>query len=571
MPSITMPSITSWIRLEPGALAEDESMGLEARIYDPLWLLGRQWQLGEFQGSDGGSPVVARLRAESALLTRYMPGLPQGSTDARPYDVKKQPLETLVEREPVRQLQHLLLAVDAGLHFLRLLKRRPLSRPYRDAYVQKYAVSPLSSEQRSQFDRSSIQSFDLLAGRVPDGDLLYRDLHGAMPGLPAEPAIDGADADHVRAAAAEWIAWYESMYSQPVEGESAWLDDRLEYAFSVSARTSAGEQMLMAREYIDGQLDWFAFNTAGGNSLGAAADAPPKAITRTTIPSAVTFRGMPAARWWEFEDAQVDFGAIDAGPEDLARLLLIEFATTYGNDWFVIPIEVDTGSLTSVRSLIITDTFGGRYAVPDSRESGNSWRMFQLAPDKPGPGQSMSNFLFVPPVVLKNLEGSPIEEVVFLRDEMANMAWGVERVVEAADGRALNRHDEYSLRSPESAGPNAPSGAVTYELSTSPPDYWIPLVPVQVNGSRAIRLRRAAMLDAAGMPQFGQAKGRVLTPNPGRRLDLYEEEVPREGVRVTRSYQYTRWLDGATHLWVGRRKEIGHGEGSSGLLFDKLS
>ena len=35
---------------------------------------------------------------------------------------------------------------------------------------------------------------------------------------------------------------------------------------------------------------------------------------------------MPAARFWEFEDAQVDFGSVDAGPTDLARMLLVEFA-----------------------------------------------------------------------------------------------------------------------------------------------------------------------------------------------------------------------------------------------------
>jgi hypothetical protein len=142
--------------------------------------------------------------------------------------------------------------------------------------------------------------------------------------------------------------------------------------------------------------------------------------------------------------------------------------------------------------------------------------------------------------------------------------------VQGADGRALNRHDEYYSRRAEPQAANSPDGVVTYELSSTPPDYWIPLVPVQIEGSRGIRLRRAAMLDATGVPQFSRAKGRILTPNPGRRLDLYEEEIPREGVRVTRSYQYTRWLDGATLLWVGRRKEIGRGDGSSGLFFDTL-
>jgi hypothetical protein len=51
-------------------------------------------------------------------------------------------------------------------------------------------------------------------------------------------------------------------------------------------------------------------------------------------------------------------------------------------------------------------------------------------------------------------------------------------------------------------------------------------------------------------------------------LDIFEEEIPREGARVTRSYQYARWLDGQPLLWIGRKKTIGRGEGSSGLRFD---
>ena len=51
-----------------------DETSLQARIYDPLWLLARQWQFGEFQGEDNGSPVMARWRAESARLTRYHAG-----------------------------------------------------------------------------------------------------------------------------------------------------------------------------------------------------------------------------------------------------------------------------------------------------------------------------------------------------------------------------------------------------------------------------------------------------------------------------------------------------------------
>jgi hypothetical protein len=52
---------------------------------------------------------------------------------------------------------------------------------------------------------------------------------------------------------------------------------------------------------------------------------------------------------------------------------------------------------------------------------------------------------------------------------------------------------------------------------------------------------------------------------------LFDEEVPRAGARVTRNWQYARWIDGSRHLWIGTRKEPGRGEGSSGLRFDTIA
>jgi hypothetical protein len=51
-------------------------------------------------------------------------------------------------------------------------------------------------------------------------------------------------------------------------------------------------------------------------------------------------------------------------------------------------------------------------------------------------------------------------------------------------------------------------------------------------------------------------------------LTLREDDVPRERARATRAYQLARWIDGTTLLWLGRRKSVGRGEGSSGLRFD---
>lgn len=110
------------------------------------------------------------------------------------------------------------------------------------------------------------------------------------------------------------------------------------------------------------------------------------------------------------------------------------------------------------------------------------------------------------------------------------------------------------------------AGSLRYRLSTEVPDYWIPLLPVATG--QGLRLRRGAVLNTSGDKGVTPAEGEILTPQPGQPLEIYEEEIPREGVRVTRTYQLTRWYDGSTHLWMGRRKEIGRGEGSSGLRFD---
>jgi hypothetical protein len=87
----------------------------------------------------------------------------------------------------------------------------------------------------------------------------------------------------------------------------------------------------------------------------------------------------------------------------------------------------------------------------------------------------------------------------------------------------------------------------------------------------SIRLKRGVLPKFEGDEMVGvlDAQGKVL--EPGRDLLLHDEEVPREGARVSRSYQYARWVDGSTHLWIGRRKQPGRGEGSSGLQFDVIA
>ena len=49
--------MSTWQRLEATTIDATLVEGPEARIADPMWMLGRQWQVGEFTGEDAASPL----------------------------------------------------------------------------------------------------------------------------------------------------------------------------------------------------------------------------------------------------------------------------------------------------------------------------------------------------------------------------------------------------------------------------------------------------------------------------------------------------------------------------------
>ena len=129
-----------------------------ARVFDPLWMLTRQWQMGEFQAEDAGTPVQARVRATTATLCRRFSGeLPKPSVSPAPvpiaaqaYNPAQTPLEVLVERRRMRandekDARMLTFAVESGLHFLRMLESQALSK-YRPVFITKLALQPLAHD-----------------------------------------------------------------------------------------------------------------------------------------------------------------------------------------------------------------------------------------------------------------------------------------------------------------------------------------------------------------------------------------------------------------------------------------
>ena len=581
-----MASITGWFRLEPRSRLASLQTGLQARVHDPLWMLTRQWQVGEFQAQDGGSPVSVRVRGTAARLSRYHAGPLTGSTvTGEAYDGTT-PLETLVEREPTEpntaSESRTGGAAEAGAHFLRLLEAAGAGS-YRAAYVDAYPLGATATPAAG----TGARFLRVLAGRTVDGARLYADLDVALrtpdqePALPAAPTIAPEDVDLVTGVARSWLEWFDQRYPQPAaQDSSAWIPERMEYAFSVSARGATGENVLTSVEYPGGRLDWYHFDRADGVRLGGEGDPAGLPITRTVIPGRVSFRGMPDSRWWAFEDSEADLGAAEVGSTDLGRMLLLQYALGYSDDWYTVPIELPVGTLLEIGSVVVTDSFGVRTRIRpfhDVDGPEGAWRMYvhTVAVTNGILHPPAGDRIFLPPVLGTSLESAPIEEVHLLRDEMANLAWAVEHRVEDARGRSYDRHEHFLANRPDPREllREIPDDAdMAYRLLTPVPEHWIPLVPVLDPETNSVRLRRGAMLrhttGGNGENATARAAGRILVPD--RDLRLFDEEVPRAGAHVTRAYQLARWIDGSTHLWTARRKRPGRGEGWSGLRFDVL-
>ena len=573
-----MTSITRWNRIEPRV--RDPSLpGLEARLADPLWLLARQWQLGEFTGEDAGSPIAARIEAHVGMLSRLASGVVSGRIDGPHYDPHNQPLEAVVEREPVLQARsrNVRLAGEAGLAWWRALDAVDLTHR-REDYLLHWAIRPLTDDERATLDDTTARRADLLAGRVPDGVRLrdaFVDVRARGGERPAAPRYDeGWERVAVRKAIDAFLAWWAALDDDAADADpqSCWAGSRLEYQFTTSGVVDGHELVLTAPEYTGGALDWSTFDI-GSSSASLMADGlddDSSALMRTALPAPAAYRGMPAPRYWELEDAAVSFGAIDAGREDLNRLLLTDFALLYGNDFFVVGLDLAVGALCRIDKIVVTDTFGGRWRIASVEKldgTGGHFHLFRQT------GDANPDGLFVlAPSLASRLVGPDLEEVAFVRDDTAAVAWAIERTVLGPGGVPMHRREseaelrERLRRADREAGTTPIRQAeqpLRYRLAELPPAYWLPLVPAKT-GVNSYDLQLRALLDDEDPLQPILPQGRIV-----RNGDLIrDEEVPRTGISVVRAYRQARWRDGSSRLWIGRSRRLSQDEGPSGLTFD---
>lgn len=604
--------LTSWTRLEPQPRDPTLMEGLQARIADPAWLLARQAALGEFTGQDAGSPASVRVRARASSLTRLRPARAPGSAGPATgagnlLPAAGGPLEALTEAEPEPAhggAARPLFAAQAGLQYRRMLASAPGAgdlSTYEQGLLQAYPIPPPAPSPAAGVPPAPAADDPALLpyiGRVPDGARLYADLAAALrpPGsgsLPAAPALGGASPAVVAGVAQAWLTWYEAVSGAELGHRDTWVPERMEYAFSVSAPGPDAETVLAAAELDTGELDWYDFDLlASGQiapadasvSLGAVPSDLPggeTSIVFTGLATPVTFRGMPNQRWWDFDDASADVGAVSAPAESLTTSVIAEFALRYGNDHFIIPLPLDVGSVLRVDSLVVTDTFGEVLLIRPVAEvdtPAGPFRLFEHAVPIAAGGTPARDPLFVLfPTVGEATGGPALEEVHFVRDEAAEIVWAVEQTALGPAGLPADRTPGarahfLALTPTPTDGTTRPARA--YLLRTDVEANWFPFLTSATT---------AGTLAMADVPPLDPAQatplpwGRILAPfapgtaagqppQPGVLLPL--EEITRAGAQVTRSWRYARWTDGRQLSWAGRTVRPGRGPGSSGLGFD---
>lgn len=276
-----------------------------------------------------------------------------------------------------------------------------------------------------------------------------------------------------------------------------------------------------------GRVDWFSGSAAAPVDAGAAEE-------RRAYPVALHYPGSPNSRWWEIEDAAVDIGGYPPDSSHVATTLLLELVSTHGDDWFVFPVDASAGSVLTLPSVTVTDSFGDTYAVAPPPD----WHLFRTS------GLSPSS-LVVWLRATTPVEGEPVEEVLLGLDEYANLLWAVERRLA---GRTV------AAQAPAPVPPHVEPPSYVYVAGRDAAAHWH---PYEVDDRRRFVQRRLADLSGAAPSLTPAAVAEVLRVRGPAGETVHEIEpatIPSIGVTLTRRHRLARDTAGNPVLWSQRQR-----------------
>ena len=281
------------LRLEPICRSGSKLTGISARIADPMWLLARQWQMGEFLGEDAGSPVSVEVTYSTQPVGRLRHG---DEATLEPID-RPSPIEVLVEKEAspldwrlrVQIWQQLERAIWATLKneapaIIELLKNNN---------IFKIALPAPDDEAWLGIDPETESYLRFMQNRALDGGAILQNINK----LP-EKLIKGAkEEDGPTNIVNKWCKKLNISISQPPKPKS-WRTAQMDYKFTLND----GKTALIAPSYRNGNLDWYSFNV-GKSTINPNPWPAPK--TERKLATRIAVRGT-SPRWLAFEDGSMN-------------------------------------------------------------------------------------------------------------------------------------------------------------------------------------------------------------------------------------------------------------------------
>lgn len=564
------------VRVEPKTRRDDLTESLKFGVYDPLWMLSRQWQMGEFRANNAGTALSVRCS-----ITRE--------------DHSADPIEPVTEMTDPNI--DMMARIESAMYYIELLReskgnvKNELSSLCKNeslrldwdggAGMVDYGDSDRLSEVKAaerdlnprlaQFRRSFPKAFD--------GYKLYQSLQRKSKRTDEESV---------------YVDWFRKTYL-PCEGrEPAWDDRSMSYKVDIKTPTHT----FVGDRYQGGRVSWHTVDR-GPDRSGAVSQSTESI---TSLPTIVSYQGAPNKRLWQFEDKRVFLGN-SKQQQSSANELFMRFSTMYSNDWMMIPFNTRIGSFVTVNSIAVKDTFGQERVIDGSKAVDSFFSNTRCDSRDSNNREITARGLFYAPQLANTIEGKPVEQVDFLRDEMANMVWGVETVASDQCGttidqkmratqleNAIDRHNEEILDRPggvvafdseSNVRIDKKGAAYQYKLRTKVPYNWIPFVPQQNTGNnRDMSLRRGKMpcyilenddksnlhsvLPVTSILRKGLDSGKYQP------MYINEEEVQQTGMKLMKNFQRARWINGKCYNWLGMYKRLAKFSEKSGLEYDTL-
>ena len=530
-----MASMTYWSQLRPSPRTPSVAAGLAAGVRDPAWLLARQWQLAEFEGLDGGSPAYVRIGSRTTPFEsdrdrrhdRPAHARPAARAHPRGRDAATRSRDAGRARTDVR-------VARTGSDREALPRRLPDRRRRRGCRSGRDAV-PLDLRRPRHRRRGALPGRQGGESRPPCAP--------RHAGVEREPAADRAARGRRRSSTGSSRPGAPSRPANHRHG----IPTRLDY----SATVAAGGMTLTAEPDSEAALDWYAFDLASGT--------PPAGTPAMTsvIPGHVRFRGMPNPRWWDFESSATDFGALLTGHPRPREAALRGLPAHPRRRLVPRPSR-------RPRRLALLDRLPLRHRrlrhadVDSARRCAGREHVDDLLDHRRDNGGTQP-CLIAPASAAAALQASPpLEELHLLRDETADMAWAIERIVESAVGSPTTLNPTPEPSTPATRPPRSHTSSQPRYLPTGSPSF--PSSPPPTGSPSSPGPSKPARKH----PRHSSSDSSRATGSSSP-----QHELTRAGLKLQRVACRTRTSDGHSTFWVARRRHIGAGEASSGLRYDQ--